>query len=49
MSDEEIYALGVNDSIIHVDFMVGSEDLDITGYREDGTAVPVFRNGTWAN
>ena len=49
MTDEEIYALGVNDSIIHVDFMVGSEDLDITGYREDGTAVPVFRNGTWAN
>ena len=48
MTDEEIYALGVNDSIIHVDFMVGSDDLDITGYRADGTAVPVFRNGTWA-
>ena len=47
-SDEEIRALGVNDSVIHVDFMVGSEDLNITGYRADGTSEPVFRNGTWA-
>ena len=39
---------GVNDSIIHVDFMVGSEDLAIDGIRADGSAVPVFRNGTWA-
>ena len=39
---------GINDSIIHVDFMVGADDLDIDGIRPDGTAVPVFRNGTWA-
>jgi aminopeptidase len=48
MTAEEIQAKGVNDSLIHVDFMVGSDDLSITGYQADGTAVPVFRNGTWA-
>ena len=39
---------GVNDSIIHVDFMVGSEDLAIDGVKADGSVVPVFRDGTWA-
>ena len=39
---------GINDSIIHVDFMVGADDLSIDGILPDGTAVPVFRNGTWA-
>ena len=37
MTLDEIHALGVNDSIIHVDFMIGSDDLDITGICEDGT------------
>ena len=41
-------ARGINDSIIHVDFMVGAEDLAIDGIRPDGTTEPVFRNGTWA-
>ena len=45
---EEIHAMGVNDSIIHVDFMVGSDDLDITGVKEDGSEVSIFVNGTWA-
>lgn len=48
MTKEELYERGINDSMIHVDFMVGSEDLNITGIREDGTEVPVFINGTWA-
>ena len=48
LSPEEALAHGVNDSIIHVDFMVGSEDLSIDGIKADGTLVPVFRNGTWA-
>ena len=39
---------GINDSIIHVDFMVGSEDLAIDGIRADGSEAPIFRNGTWA-
>lgn len=39
---------GVNDSLVHVDFMVGAEDLSVVGIREDGTQVPIFVNGTWA-
>ena len=48
MSLDEIHAKGINDSTIHVDFMVGSEDLDITGFRADGSSAPIFVNGTWA-
>ena len=48
LSAEEARKRGINDSIIHVDFMIGAEDLDIDGIRPDGTVVPVFRNGTWA-
>ena len=49
MSDEEILAKGVNDSLIHVDFMVGSDDLHIVGIHEDGSETDVFVNGTWLN
>ena len=45
---EEIRALGVNDSIIHEDFMIGTADLSIDAETEDGKSVPIFRNGTWA-
>lgn len=45
---EQAQQQGINDSIIHVDFMVGADDLFIDGIRPDGTTVPVFRNGTWA-
>jgi len=48
ISLEEARAKGVNDSMIHVDFMIGSGDLDITGITEDGKEIPVFRNGNWA-
>ena len=48
MSVEEARQKGVNDSLIHVDFMVGADDLDIDGIKPDGSTVPVFRNGTWA-
>src|SRR5699024_2132746 len=48
MSDEELGKHGVNDSLIHVDFMIGSEKLNIDGVKADGTTEPVFRNGTWA-
>lgn len=44
---EECQALGVNDSMIHVDFMIGAPDLEITGYK-DGVAYPIFKNGNWA-
>ncbi len=48
LSAEEAKTAGINDSIIHVDFMVGADDLCITGIRSDGTRVPVFTAGTWA-
>ncbi|WP_010097654.1 aminopeptidase [Ornithinibacillus scapharcae] len=48
MSDEELDKAGVNDSLTHVDFMIGSEKLDIDGVKADGTTEAVFRNGTWA-
>ncbi|WP_077329420.1 aminopeptidase [Virgibacillus siamensis] len=48
MNDEELDQHGVNDSLTHVDFMIGSEKLDIDGVLEDGSTEPVFRNGTWA-
>lgn len=48
MSKEEQTADGINDSLIHVDFMIGSEDMEIDGYTRDGKVVPVFRNGDWA-
>lgn len=48
MNEEELDQHGVNDSLVHVDFMIGSEKLDIDGVKQDGTSEPVFRNGTWA-
>ena len=45
---EQAKEQGINDSIIHVDFMIGADDLSIDGIRPDGTAGPVFRCGTWA-
>ena len=45
---EECRALGVNDSMIHEDFMIGSEDMDIDAVCEDGKVVPIFRHGNWA-
>ena len=47
LSNEECKDKGVNESMIHVDFMVGAPDLCITGYK-DGKAVPVFKDGEWA-
>ncbi len=49
MTDAELKAAGLNDSIVHADFMIGSEDLTVTGIKEDGTKVPVFINGSWAD
>ncbi len=48
MSPEEFQAAGGNDSLIHVDFMIGSAAMDIDGILPDGSAEPVFRQGEWA-
>ena len=45
---EECRALGINDSMIHEDFMIGCDSLDIDGICEDGKVVPIFRGGNWA-
>ena len=46
-TNEECEKLGVNSSMIHVDFMIGSKDLCITGITKDGKRVPVFKDGNW--
>jgi aminopeptidase len=48
MSDEEVVRAGGNNSLVHVDFMIGSDQMDIDGVRDDGTAEPVMRGGEWA-
>jgi len=48
MSDEELSAAGANNSLIHVDFMIGSAEMDVDGIRADGVAEPVMRGGEWA-
>lgn len=45
---EECRALGVNDSMLHVDFMIGCDTMDIDAVCADGHLVPVFRRGNWA-
>ena len=47
MSKEELGARGLNDSVTHVDFMIGTPDLSITGITEDGEEIPVFRDGNF--
>ncbi len=45
---EECRQLGVNESMIHVDFMIGYKGLDIDAVTRDGKTVPIFRKGEWA-
>jgi aminopeptidase len=45
---EECEKLGVNNSMIHVDFMIGSPDMSIVGITKDGKRVQIFKDGNWA-
>ena len=45
---EECRALGINESMIHEDFMIGCDTLNIDATTRDGRVVPIFRNGNWA-
>ena len=47
-SKNELHEMGVNDSSIHVDFMIGTADLSVTGIKENGEEFPIFINGSWA-
>ena len=48
LTPEQIAAQGGNKSLIHIDWMIGSDQVDIDGIGVDGTRVPVFRKGEWA-
>lgn len=45
---EECWALGINDSMIHEDFMIGCDSMSIDALCADGKTVPIFRGGNWA-
>ena len=45
---EECRALGINDSMIHEDFMIGCDTMNIDGTTADGKVIPIFRKGNWA-
>ncbi len=47
-SDEELHSFGINKSMSHVDFMIGSKDLNIVGTRSNGEKVQIFKDGNWA-
>lgn len=48
MSVEECEKAGINSSMIHVDFMIGSKDMSIVGVMKDGKKVKIFKDGNWA-
>jgi aminopeptidase len=48
LSDEEFASIGGNQSLVHVDFMIGSGEMDIDGLKYDGAVEPVMRDGEWA-
>ena len=47
LSESELTARGANRSLIHIDWMIGSDRVDIDGIAEDGTAKPLMRRGEW--
>ncbi len=48
LTKEQISSRGGNSSMIHIDWMIGSKDIDIDGIKADGSQCPVFRKGEWA-
>lgn len=49
MSEEQARATGLNESSVHVDFMIGSAEMDVDGILQDGTAEPLQRKGAWVS
>ena len=47
MSKEELADLGANDSIMHIDFMFGTKDLEVTGITQDNIEIKIFQNGNF--
>ena len=48
LTTAQAYERGINDSMIHVDFMIGSPDLNIVGIKDNGEEITLFKDGTWA-
>ncbi len=48
MTEDDIHKKGINDSIVHEDFMIGTADMSITALTKDGRTVKIFENGEWA-
>ncbi|MER3442949.1 MAG: aminopeptidase [Meiothermus sp.] len=49
LSEEELAARGANSSLIHIDWMIGSGEIDVDGIAQDGTAEPLMRSGEWVS
>jgi aminopeptidase len=49
LSEDERLAAGANDSLIHVDWMIGSGQVDVDGIQQDGAVVPLMRAGEWVS
>ncbi len=49
LTQEEISKRGGNSSMIHIDWMIGSDQIDVDGIDQNGNAIPVFRKGEWVN
>ena len=47
-TEKELHDMGINDSFMHEDFMIGTDDMDITAVCEDGREIAIFRKGEWA-
>lgn len=47
LKKEELDSLGVNDSLVHEDFMIGTDDLEIIGVTGDGKQIPIFKDGNF--
>lgn len=47
MTEDERLERGANNSLIHVDWMIGSTEVDVDGIARDGSTVPLMRNGEW--
>ena len=48
LSKDEIIKRGGNSSMIHIDWMIGSDEINVDGMNSNGAAIPIFRNGEWA-
>ena len=48
LSSDEIKSAGGNSSMIHIDWMIGSNQIDIDGIKQNGDITPIFRKGKWA-